>query len=440
MGMFITHDDAIRVRTQLEILEERRNALVAMPDLTEEGRGLLQKVNEQIGNLRAELEKPVQPQTLADWSYDPTTGVTTYGQTVRDRASGGSPPRGRTFRSLFGYAPHARLDTGGFESAADFVNAVESGRYDPRLTRTSMGETTPSLGGFSVPAGFSAEWLDASLPNEVVRNLARVFPMTENVLLVPGWDGADMSAGATHGGFTMQFHAEGATATAQTPKMRQLRLEAKTAAIYVDASVELVADGKNFVTNLQTALVKSIGHGVDRYCLTGSGAGCPQGILNAPCKIEVAAESGQQGDTIIYANLKKMFARQLTPGSAVWVINESTKPELLEQSIGIGTGGSFVPVLNEANGKYTIFGRPVYFHPAMSALGDAGDIAFVDFAFYALGLRAEVALDTSDAPRWLQRERSFRVLMRFDGQCTLNAAVTPEHGVTLSPIVTLAAR
>ena len=83
---------------------------------------------------------------------------------------------------------------------------------------------------------------------------------------------------------------------------------------------------------------------------------------------------------------------------------------------------------------------PVYFHPAMPALGDADDCAFVDFNFYALGLRQEVAIDISDAPRWLQRERSFRILMRFDGQCTLDKAVTPEKGATLSPVVTMAAR
>jgi hypothetical protein len=30
--------------------------------------------------------------------------------------------------------------------------------------------------------------------------------------------------------------------------------------------------------------------------------------------------------------------------------------------------------------------------------------------------------------------------MRFDGMTTLNAAVQPEHGATLSPVVTMAAR
>jgi HK97 family phage major capsid protein len=350
-------------------------------------------------------------------------------------------PMGRDYRSMFNKGHRGGLDTGGFQDCAEFLRVMDSGRYDPRLQiRASMGEGVPSSGGFSVPSQFASEWLDASLPTEIVRNLARVYPMTSETLDVPGWDGADMSGGKTHGGLEMVFMAEGAIGTPQTAKMRQITLTARMAGIYVDASIELIQDGKDFATNLQTALRQSLGYGIDRYCLTGSGAGCPQGVLEAPCKIQVAGETGQTPDTLVYQNIKKMFARQLNPGNAVWLFNNSVIPDLLEVSVAVGIGGTFVPLLNETNGKFTIFGRPVYFHPSMPAIGDADDCAFVDFNFYALGLRAEIWVDITDAVRWTQRERSFRILMRFDGQSTLNAAVTPEHGTTMSPIVTMAAR
>jgi HK97 family phage major capsid protein len=291
-----------------------------------------------------------------------------------------------------------------------------------------------------VPAGIASEWLDASLPDEVVRNLCRVFPMTESTLPVPGWAGDDMSAGATHGGFSMVFMAEGSDATPQTPKMRQVVLSAKTGGIYVNCSYELTQDGRNFAANLQTALQRSIGFGLDRYCIAGTGGGQPLGVLNSPCKVQITGEAGQRAGTLVYQNVKKMFSRQLNPGNAVWLFSPSVIPELLEQSVAVGTGGSFVPLLNESSGKFRIFGRPVYFHPAMPALGDADDSAFADFGYYALGMRQEVAIDISDAPRWTQRERSFRILLRFDGQCTLDKPVKPEHGVSLSPVVTMAAR
>jgi HK97 family phage major capsid protein len=350
-------------------------------------------------------------------------------------------PMGRDYRSFFGLSRGERLDTGGFGSCAEFLRVMDSGRYDPRLqVRASMGEGVPSSGGFSVPTQFASEWLDASLPNEIVRNLCRLYPMESETKEIPGWDGANMSSGATHGGLTMEFMAEGSTKTPQTAKMRMIKLTARMAGIYVDASIELVQDGKDFATNLETALKQSVGYGIDRYCIAGSGAGCPQGILSAPCKIQIAAESGQKADTMVYQNIKKMFARQLNPERAVWLFNPSVIPDLLEMSVAVGTGGSFIPLLNESNGKFTIFGRPVYFHPVMPAIGDADDCAFVDFNFYGLGLRKEVWIDMTDAVRWAQRERSFRILMRFDGMCTLNAAVTPENGVSLSPVVTMAAR
>mgnify|MGYP001179296610 FL=1 len=192
---------------------------------------------------------------------------------------------------------------------------------------------------------------------------------------------------------------------------------------------------------MRAALIKSIGYGIDRYCLSaaGTGAGCPQSILNAPCKIQVAGEHGQATDTVTYQNIKKMFARQLNPQNAVWLFNNSSVPELLEVTVQVGLGGNVVPLLNEKDGSFTIFGRPVFFHPSMPALGDADSAAFVDFSFYGLGLRKELWIEQSDAPRWDYRERSYRILMRFDAMCTLDKVITPEHGATLSPIVTLAA-
>jgi HK97 family phage major capsid protein len=433
------------------LLEERRGQLAKLEDAFENLKWMKSRNEQQekiycelfvgipeIRNEIAELEgrKADRPMTVEGPVRYDSAGAPIDSSIVETSAG-----TGRTFRAMFGHRPGERLDNGGFKDAAEFIAVMDSGRYDPRLqVRASMGEGIPSSGGFSVPSQFASEWLDASLPNEIVRNLCRVYPMESQSLEVPGWDGADMSAGKTHGGLEMVFLAEGSDATPQTAKLRKIMLVAKMGAIYVDSSIELIQDGKGFAENLQKALQSSMGYGIDRYLLTGSGTGCPQGVLSAPCKVQVTPEIGQHADTVVYGNVKKMFARALNPDKAVWLFNSTAIPELLEQSVAVGTGGSFVPLLNETNGKFTIFGRPVYFHPAMPTLGDADDCAFVDFNFYALGLRKEVWIDQTDAVRWLQRERSVRILLRFDGQCTLNAAVTPENGATLSPVVTLAAR
>ena len=404
----------------------------------EEGRQPLEIERNLINDMRAEadhIEKSL-PERAMTVPQNGLIGAAGYGGGYEHKA----PGNGRDYQSMFNLA-RGSLDNGGFKNAGEFLRVLDSGRFDPRLdVQASMGETTPSSGGFLAPTQFAGEWLDGSLPTEIVRNLCRVYPMISETLEVAGWDGADMSAGATHGGLTMEFLGESAEATAQTPKVRKIELHARMAAIYVNSSIELVQDGRGFETNLQSALQASLGYGIDRYALTGSGAGCPQGVLSAPCKIQVTKATGQSADSLVYANLKAMFARQLNPQKAVWLFNATSIPELLEQSVAVGVGGDFVPLLNEKDGKFHIFGRPVYFHPAMPTLGDENDCAFVDFNFFAIGLRKEVWIDQSDAPRWDYRERSYRILMRWDSQCTLDSAITPENGDSLSPVVTLGER
>ena len=425
-----------KIRADIKALSDEKFRLVAHAKA--QGREtnskediLIAEFDGAIQGLKAELEEPGAPLT------QPRPQGAGLGKAKRDASIAGN---GRDYKSFFNLAGQG-LDNGGFKNCAEFLRVMNSGRFDPRLDiQAAQVEGTPSQGGFSVPSQFSSEWLDASLPTEIVRNLCRTYPMESETLGIGGWDGADMSAGATHGGFTMAFEGESQTATPQTAKVRQIELHARMGAIYVDASIELIQDGRNFETNLESALKKSIGYGIDRYAITGSGAGCPLGAINSACKIQVEKATGQAADTIVYSNLKSMFARQLNPQNAVWLFNATSIPDLLEQSVAVGVGGDFVPLLNEKDGKFHIFGRPVYFHAAMPAIGENDDCAFIDWNFYALGLRKEVWIDQTDAVRWLQREKSFRILLRFDGQCTLDQAIEPENGDTLSPIVTLGER
>jgi HK97 family phage major capsid protein len=261
---------------------------------------------------------------------------------------------------------------------------------------------------------------------------------------VIGWDEKDRSGGTTHGGFSMEWLAEKATGTRQKAKLLKIMLAAKKGAIYCQMSNELAADGMGIEEQLRSALVSSIGFGLDGKFFFGSGAGVPAGALSSanPALITVAKESGQTAATIEYKNLAKMFAR-VAPRclkNAVWHANMTTIPQLLELSIPVGTGGSHVPVLKESNGKFYIFGVEVVFTEQMKSLGTLGDISLVDWTQYAVGLRKEVAIDKSNAPGWTEDMTDYRVIVRVDGQGTWNKAITPKNGDTLSWAVTLAER
>jgi len=342
----------------------------------------------------------------------------------------------KDYRSLF-CGDNSSLDRGNFRNASEFIEIIGSARFDPRLKRASMIEGIGSEGGFSVPEQFAAEWLDSSLPTEIVRPLCQVWPMTSKTRKIPSWDGDDQSEGKLFGGFAMEFLAEEGTATKQAGKVRMINLDAKKGAIFCDISSELEADGLNFENQLKMALQKSIGYGLDKFCLNGLGGGQPLGVFNSPCLISVAKETGQGADTIEYSNLVKMYARQLNKSRAVWLFNDDAVPQLMELTIAVGTGGSHIKVMNEKNGKFTIFGRPVFFTPHMPTVGDSHDCGFVDFGAFSLGMRKEMSIDKSIAPGWSQDLVSYRILIRFDGMGVLSKAITPENGATLSPFVSL---
>ena len=79
--------------------------------------------------------------------------------------------------------------------------------------------------------------------------------------------------------------------------------------------------GQKFNSALNTAIV------------SGDGVGRPMGLLNAACKITVAAESGQGAASVVFKNILKMWAR-LPVGSrmkAVWLCHPDVEQQLLQR-------------------------------------------------------------------------------------------------------------
>ncbi|OPX38324.1 MAG: hypothetical protein B1H11_04655 [Desulfobacteraceae bacterium 4484_190.1] len=428
----LTAEEQEEARKEARELMQRLEAIRAlgpgeMTDrIGEEAKGIVKRLGEIDKICATPLTQDLSPTDM-------------YGRPLTQNRGAGHGLPGKTYRELFG---EPRSDSG-FKDSGEFLRAVASGRYDDRLVQArSFGETVPAEGGFSVPEPLAENWLDDSLPNEIVRPRATVWPMTSATRKVPAWDDLDRSSGETHGGLALTWLAEKATATRKTGQLRQIELKAKKAAIYVQVSSELVEDGLKFEFQLEDALRKSLGYGLDDAFINGSGAGQPQGIFNSPALITVSKESGQAADTIVYENLVKMYARMYDAGrpKAIWICNSSAIPQLLQLVIPIGTAGTAYPVLRTSGNDFTIFTRPVYFVEHMAALGDLGDIAFVDFSQYTIGIRREISLDKANAPGWTEDLQDYRVIVRIDGQGSWDKPLTPAHGETQSPFVTLEER
>ncbi|MDD4195853.1 MAG: phage major capsid protein [Syntrophorhabdaceae bacterium] len=420
----ITNQKGEKIMDRNDVLKAKKAAVEEMAELAKTGDNA-ERMEELKGEIRA-LDSRLEAFDMADNAKKDIKGfvpdVKKENRSLIEVVGG--PATNRTWAGMF---------NGG--------RALEVNEEEIRAFRASMKEGVPSSGGFSVPDPLAAQWLDDSIESEIIRPRATVWPMESATRKVPGWDSSDQSS-TLFGGFAMEFIAEEGPGTKQTGKLRLIQLTAHKGAIFCDISNELREDGQGFEAQLDRAIRTSIGYGMDQYFIGGTGAGQPLGLRNDNAKISVAKEVGQAKDTIVYENLTKMFSRMYPAGRqrAIWLANDNTIPMLLQVTIGIGTGGSFVPVMTESNGEFKILGRPVVFTSHMPTLGDADDIMFVDPSQYAIGIRREMRLEKSNIPGWTNDLMSYRALLRFDGMGTWASAITPRNGSTLSWCVGLAER
>src|SRR5690606_11104493 len=98
----------------------------------------------------------------------------------------------------------------------------------------------------------------------------------------------------------------------------------------------------------------------------------------------------QAANTIVWESIVKMYSRMLPQclGTAVWVVSPNTFAELATMALSVGTGGGPIWLNNGVQGPpATILGRPVVISEKVSALGNEGDVNFVDFSYYLVGDR-----------------------------------------------------
>jgi HK97 family phage major capsid protein len=350
-------------------------------------------------------------------------------------------------------APGAKLD-GLFEDMGDFLTRLQD--PDHRMTqqqhgevfrlRNAMSSTVPSEGGFLIPEQFRSEILMASLETSIVRPRAFVLPMSNLTLSVPMIDETS-HASSVFGGIVGAWTEEGASLSETNPTFGRVKLESKKLTAYTEAPNELVNDAPGFNAFMNRVLPEAISFYEDDAFINGSGVGEPRGFLGAGSVVEVAKESGQAAATIVWENIAGMYQRML-PGSlnrAVWIANIDTFKELATMALSVGTGGGpvWIGFGDGAVGSppMTILGRPLIFTEKMPTLGDAGDIAFVDLAYYLIGDRQTAVVQMSEHYRFQNDKTAYRIIERCDGRPWLQSAITPKSGSnTLSPFVTLAAR
>jgi HK97 family phage major capsid protein len=341
-----------------------------------------------------------------------------------------------------------------FANTSEFLHAISEHSHKGTDLSTKLGSlkndlssVKPSDGGFLIPEVLRAELLRVALESAIVRSRARVIPMDSLTVPFPMVDSTS-NVSSVYGGVTGFWTEEGATLTEAQPRFGRVELKANKLVLYCEVPNELIRDAQpSMEAFINDIFPEALAWFEDVAFFIGAGVGEPLGFLNAPAAISVTRAVSSH---INWVDISKMYCRMLPQSlsRAVWVVSPDAVQELLTMPfttagttpILIGGGGGFAASGGMNPYPISILGNPVIVSEKARALGNGGDINFVDFGFYLVGDRQAMSARQSEEFRFQNDLTAFRVIERLDGRPWLASAITPQNGSanTLSPFVKLA--
>jgi HK97 family phage major capsid protein len=305
-----------------------------------------------------------------------------------------------------------------------------------------LNESVPSEGGFLVQHDFTGELLRSMYDTGVLSPKTRRRPVQGSGYKANVVDERSRANGSRMGGIQAYWTAEAGQKTASKPTFRKLEMDLEKLTGVYYATDELLQDTTALQADIEDWFRDEFGFKVDDAILRGTGVGMPKGILTSEALVTVAAEGGQTADTIVAANIQKMYAR-LPPRSlrtAEWFISQEAWPQLF--AMNQANMPVFMPGGNMANAPFgMLLGRPINPIEQAAGIGDVGDIMLLDLQQYLLIEKGPIQTASSIHVAFLTDETVFRFVLRINGQPIPISATTPYLGTaTTSPFVTLAAR
>lgn len=358
-------------------------------------------------------------------------------------------------------APGAVLDGEPWaRSWATFLRAVNdprdgSARQFIANAAGQLGERVPAEGGFLVPEVLRAQVLAYMTP-AVVRPRAQVLPMSSLRLPVPVLDNPSQAGGTgVLGGLTFSFAEEGAAIANTTPAFGRVVLEARKLAALCTAPNELADDAAGAWGDfLARVIAMGVAWTEDDFFIgtNGTGVGCPQGLVNAPCAVQVTRATSS---VVSLADVAKMvnalhpssLQAGLTPGitDVLWLVSASAFTSLLEMYLAIGSpvtaAAAGIDWLSLGDGNEvgpSMLGLPLVVTDHQPAVGSLGDLILADLRHYVIGDRQVMQVDRSwKGAQFINDNSYFRVRSRVDGRYWIQSASTTSANQQVSPVAVL---
>lgn len=329
------------------------------------------------------------------------------------------------------------------EFCADVVRAASGKGQSEKLVRaaSTFGNTENGPdGGFGVPPEFAREIASIAYAEESLLSRCDATPISGNTMTFP----KDETTPWGSTGITAAWEGEGNQSTPKKPAVQDAQLRLRKLKVLVAASEELLADAPAMSAYITRKSGEAVDWKVNDAVVNGTGAGMPLGILKSGSLVTQAKESGQAADTIVAANIAKMYARCImgAGANAVWLVNPDAFPQIM--TLTLNNNPIWVPA-NEgfkAAPNGLLMGRPIVLTDACDTVGDVGDIIFANMSGYRAITKAGGADFAQSMHLWFDQDlMAFRLIFRMDGQPALASAVTPPNSsTTRSHFVALAAR
>jgi HK97 family phage major capsid protein len=402
--------------------------------------------HERLDAMNATVSTPNGRRAEPDGGADPQAAV-------NPNASRAQVEAGRA-RASVPAQPRDNRDTGkwGFRSQGDYFAAVvkSSGKgavADPRLIAnapTTYGqEGVGADGGFAVPPDFRTEIVRKVLGEDSLLSRTDQMTTSSNSITVPT---DETTPWQTSGGIQAYWESEAGQKTQSKPQLTEKTVKANKIIALVPMTDELLQDAPSMAAYVNSKAPEKIDFKVNDAILNGTGVGQPLGFLKSGALVTVAATSSQTADTVNFQNIVAMYTRATAQAkrNGVWIVNADVEAQLMTMQFpGTGTAvPAYLPPGGLSVSPYgTLLGRPVIPTEAAPALGDVGDISFVDLNQYMSVVKAGgVKQDVSIHLFFDYDITAFRFVLRVGGQPWWNAPVSRLNGSTRSPFVTLAAR
>lgn len=336
---------------------------------------------------------------------------------------------------------------GGFRDLAEYALAVVDAAnpkirdLDPRLLAVSVhSEGGSATGdGFMVPAQMAAGIYEVAVEQTDLFNLTLMEQTSGNQIQVM----RDVSTPWGSTGIQAAWRGESDQMAKSNLETDMTDLKLNQLYAFATATEELLEDGPLLNSRLQRGAAGAIAWKLDDAIFRGDGVGKPEGFTESGAFISQAKVTSQTADTVNATNILNMYTRMFPASlsNAVWLANPEVMPQLATMTLGdqpiyLPPGGL------TAAPHGVLMGRPVIYTGHANALGDLGDITFVDLQGYnTVNKAGGTKFAESIHLRFDYNERAFRWVLRVGGQTFLSAAVSPEYGsATQSHFVGLAVR